>query len=239
MTVPLVDGTGSVAMDAMVPEQMTYQEQAIGGARLEDRLPMLILLHGKFGRPEYISAPFAGLHTPARLIALRGVPMGNGFVWWDQHEKTTDPRTFAAAANEASRRVDAFVRRLVQQKPTLGKPIFVGFSQGAMLTYAVTVRDPDLVGAAFPLSGMLPLGLEPAAWPPGRSRPRLHAFHGLADAVVDPSLDRESVARLQGLGLPATLTELPGLQHALGPIEMGMALPEIDAALAHEGVSGH
>jgi len=108
-----------------------------------------------------------------------------------------------------------------------------------MLTYAVTVRDPDLVGAAFPLSGMLPLGLEPAAWPPGRSRPRLHAFHGLADAVVDPSLDRESVARLQGLGLPATLTELPGLQHALGPIEMGMALPEIDAALAHEGVSGH
>jgi len=109
MTVPLVDGTGSVAMDAMVPEQMTYQEQAIGGARLEDRLPMLILLHGKFGRPEYISAPFAGLHTPARLIALRGVPMGNGFVWWDQHEKTTDPRTFAAAANEASRRVDAFV----------------------------------------------------------------------------------------------------------------------------------
>jgi phospholipase/carboxylesterase len=228
---------GGTAGDTMVAEDMTYQEQALGGARLEDRLPMIIALHGKLGRPENISLALAGVHTPARLIAPRGAPFGGGFVWWDLHLKDGDPHPFTVAANEAARRMAAFVRQLVRQKPTLGKPVFVGFSQGAIVAYSVSVRDPDLTSSVFPLSGLLPLGLEPAAWPAGAPKPTIHAFHGDQDEIVPVGLDRNSVTRLRALGVPVTLTELPNLTHAIGPLELAALIPEVDDALRREAAT--
>ncbi len=228
---------GAAPGDTMVQEPLSYREQAVGGGQLGDRLPMLIALHGKLGSPEDISGAFAGVHTPARLIAPRGAPFGSGFVWWDLALKNADPRPFSAAAAEASRRMAAFVRQLVHDKPTLGQPVFVGFSQGAIVAYSIAVREPGLTRSVFPLSGNLPLGLEPSAWPPGAPKPVVHAFHGGEDPWVPLAFDRDSVARLQALGVPATLTELPSMPHILGPVEMAMVIPEIDAALRREAAA--
>jgi phospholipase/carboxylesterase len=132
----------------------------------------------------------------------------------------------------------AFVRQIVQQKPTAGKPVFVGFSQGAILTFSLCVRDPDLMNAAFPMSGTLPIGMEPATWPSDTPEPTILAFHGDLDEIVPVGLDRNSIARLRALGVPASLTELPQLVHALGPREMAALLPEVDDALRREAAAG-
>jgi phospholipase/carboxylesterase len=220
--------------DTMVSPDIAYTEEAVGGGRLQDPLPMVIALHGKLSRPEEITQPLEGLRTPARLIAPRGAPFGSGFVWWDLHLKNGDPRAFSAAADEAARRIAAFVRRIVREKPTLGKPVIVGFSQGACVTYTLVVKDPDLMNTAFPLSGFLPVGLEPAAWPPGVAKPTIHAFHGLRDEIVPLALGRDSVARMTALGVPTTLEEFPLLPHGVGPREVAALLPEVDDALRRE-----
>jgi phospholipase/carboxylesterase len=231
------DASRSPAADTMIPEDISYVERSVGGARLGDRLPMLVVLHGKLGSPEDIGPAFEGLHTPARLILPRGVQFGRGFVWWDLRAKDDDVRAFAAAASEAARRMAAFVRRLTREKPTLGKPVFAGFSQGAVLTYSVVVREPDLMDSAFPLSGTLPDPLIPTTWRSGAPKPTIHAFHGIPDPVVPIGEDRAGVAKLQALGVPVTLREYPNLLHSLGPLEMRDVLPEIEEALRREAAS--
>ena len=231
--------------DLMISDSPYYIERAIGGAKLEDPLPMLVLLHGKADTPEVMLREFANVHAPARLIVPRGVPLdsvpvgpfNHGFGWWSIHTRVADDQSFAAAAAEASRRMGVFIHRLLRQRPTLGKPVLVGFSQGAIITYTISVQEPDLLSVALPLSGMLPLPLIPKAWPAGKPKPIIRAFHGVRDPVVRIDQDRESVSRLKALGVPATLREYPILVHALGPLEMIDVLKEVDEALRHEAAS--
>ena len=235
--------------DLMISDSPDYVERATGGAKSESPLAMLVVLHGKADTPEVMLRAFAGVRAPARLIAPRGVSLagvpvgpvnhsfGHGFGWWDIHTRAADDRSFAAAAAEASRRMGVFIRRLAREKPTLGKPELVGFSQGAIVTYTISVQEPDLLSIAFPLSGMLPPPLMPDAWPAGKPRPIIHAFQGLRDPVVRIEQDRETVSRLKALGVPAVLKEYPALVHALGPLEMKDVLKEVDDALGRESAS--
>jgi phospholipase/carboxylesterase len=238
---PLPGGAIGVNGAVIVPEVPGYIEVASGGAHLDRPLPMLVLLHGKHGSPENISAAFANLAAPARIIAVRGAPLGQGYVFWDLEQTglTGDglARAFAGEASEAARRVSALVRRLERERPTLGKPVVAGFSQGAIVSYALAMRDPDISHAFFPLSGLLPLSLAPAAWPADAPRPNIHAFHGVRDDIVPIEGDRLSVAELAGLGVPARLSEFPNLVHTIGPLEMAALLPEVDAALRREAAS--
>jgi phospholipase/carboxylesterase len=103
-----------------------------------------------------------------------------------------------------------------------------------VLTYALLVRDPDLVGSAFTLSGMLPAPLVPSAWPLGKPKPAVHAYHGKLDDIVAIDDDRTGVASLKGLGVQATLKEYPLLTHSMGPLEMADARPKIEEALRAE-----
>ena len=231
--------------DLMISDSPYYIERAIGGAKLEDPLPMLVLLHGRADTPEVMLRAFANVHAPARLIVPRGVPLdsvpvgpfNHGFGWWSIHTRVADEQSFGAAAAEASRRMGVFIHRLLREKPTLGKPVLVGFSQGAIITYTISVQEPDLLSIAFPLSGMLPLPLIPEAWPAGKPKPIIHAFHGVRDPVVRIDQDRESVSRLKTLGVPATLREYPALVHAFGPLEIIDVVREVDEALRHEAAS--
>jgi phospholipase/carboxylesterase len=206
---------------------------------------MLVLLHGKADTPEIMLRAFANVHAPARLIVPRGVPLdsvpvgpfNHGFGWWSIHTRVADDQSFAAAAAEASRRIGIFIQRLLREKPTLGKPVLVGFSQGAVITYTISVQEPDLVSIALPLSGMLPLPLIPDTWPAGKRKPVIHAFHGVRDPVVRIEQDRQSVSRLKALGVAVTLREYPPLVHAIGPLEIIDVLKEVDEALRHEAAS--
>ncbi len=220
--------------DTVVAEPISFTEEILGGANPGDRLPMLVMLHGKEGRPENIRRAFAGLQGPARVIVPRGAPLGRGYAWWDLRVKDGDPRKFAVAAREATRRVAGLVRQLSHDRPTLGRPVVTGFSQGAIVAYSLAVLNPDLVAAAFPLSGTLPVGLEPATWPAGVPMPIVQAFHGGSDPIVPLDLDRASVGRLVALGVPATLTAYQGMAHVTGPEEMGAVLPQIDEALRRQ-----
>jgi phospholipase/carboxylesterase len=202
-------------LDESTSAGIHFLERITGGARASDPLPLIVAIHGRGGRPEHFGRALAALSLPARVILPYGPePLGDGFSWFGDW---TDDAQFAALCRGAADRLAAMIADLVHRRPTVGKPIVTGFSQGGILSFTLAVLHPDVVGAAFPASGLLPSGLWPSAWPEGFARPRVHAFHGSADDVVPVEGARATVRHLVALGVSATLTEYPGIGHTVSP----------------------
>jgi phospholipase/carboxylesterase len=194
-----------------------YLERLTGGARKGERLPLVVAVHGFGDRPEAFVDLFADLGAKARLIVPFGLePYGEGFSWFPIGA-LDDPPRLAEGTGRAADRLAAMIEAVVKARPTAGKPIVTGFSQGGMLSYTLAVRHPEVVGAAFPVGGLIALPLVPASWPTVAERPSILAFHGDADRRVPVARDRETVARLAAIGFDAKLREHPGVGHAIPP----------------------
>jgi phospholipase/carboxylesterase len=104
-----------------------------------------------------------------------------------------------------------FIEAVRRERPTRGTPILTGFSQGGLLTFAVAVRHPEGVGAAFPVAGLLPRSL----WPRANDRPYppITALHGTEDRIVAYDRARATVTHMKRLGLEARLQTFEGTGH--------------------------
>lgn len=194
-----------------------YLERLTGGARAGEKLPLIVAVHGLGDRPEAFVDLFAGLAARARLVVPYGLEAwGEGFSWFPIGA-LDDPPRLAEGTARAADQLAAMIEGVVKAHPTAGKPIVTGFSQGGMLSYTLAVRHPEVVGAAFPVGGLMALPLIPASWPTVAERPSILAFHGDADGRVPIARDRETVARLAAIGLDAKLREHPGVGHAIPP----------------------
>ncbi len=210
-----------------------YLERVVGDSPPETPLPMVIALHGLGGKPQNLDQVMTAFGVKARLIFPAGFdPYSDGFAWFPAGS-LGDEDKLAAGTTAAAARLRAMIEELTKTKPTKGKVLVTGFSQGGMLSYTLAVLHPDVVGAAFPIGGLLPSKLLPAAWPEGKPRPPIKAFHGDADDRVPISGDRASVEGLKKLGFTAELKEYPALKHTIAPWERRDVLKAIeDAALA-------
>jgi phospholipase/carboxylesterase len=192
-----------------------FIEVLTGGASTTETLPLVVVLHGRGGRPETIvqRTGLTSLPVRARLIAPYGLdPHGDGFTWFPGG---TDEAALGEHVRRVSDRLAAMIDEIVRLRPTAGKPIVTGFSQGGMLSFSLAVLHPEAVRAAFPVSGVLLRPLWPSAWPAGTDKPRIHAFHGTADDMLLIDWARPGVKRLAEIGLPVELTEYPGEGHTI------------------------
>ena len=126
----------------------------------------------------------------------------------------------------------AFAEAIARDRPTLGRPVIGGFSQGAMLTTVIAARSPDALGAGFPIGGFLPDDVEPVA-AAGRPVP-LHVFHGEVDEIISVEAARDTVRRLRAAGHDVTLKTYPGLGHGIDRRLLEDFAAAADAALAAE-----
>ncbi len=174
----------------------------------EGELPLIVALHGRGDQPERFLTVFDELDRPARVLSVRApIDEGRGRAWF----------VFRLGFDRAMADVDALLPRLSRciaryraAHPTRGRPLLVGFSQGAMIAYAYAVRRPRELGAVFPISGGLPERFEPAD---ASGLPPIRALHGTSDEVIDASWNRESVELLRARGADATLTTVEGAPH--------------------------
>ncbi len=170
---------------------------------------LVVSLHGMGGAPikhAYLWNGFVG----AEVALPRGlVREGEGYAWFDWPPDTTED-ALADAIVAADQRLWPAIEELAH-----GRPIIVaGFSQGAVMAYAIAVLHPDRIVAALPIAGRLPAKL----WPkPGARVAPVYAFHGTADNVVDPAADRATIAALEAAGGTAELVEVPGIAHEQVP----------------------
>ena len=179
-----------------------------------EKLPLVIAIHGLGDNPESFLRIFDGFSAHARLVLPYGLePSGNGFSWFPISRM--DPRVLADGTERASRALAILIEELMRTRPTQGQPIVTGFSQGGMLSFTLAVLFPERVGEAFPVAGLLAPPLYPSSWPMGKLMPPIHALHGDADTLVPTQSGRETVKTLVALGFTADLKEYPGVGHTV------------------------
>jgi len=193
-----------------------YVELITGGAAAEDRLPLILAIHGLGDRPERFAALLRPLPAPARVILPRAFdPVDDGFSWFPIRARSKDIAGLAAGIASAADRLAPFLAAIAHERPTHGKPIVTGFSQGGMLSFALALRSPQEISAAAPIGGWLPPPLWPAQGPSEQRMPPITAFHGDADNAVKIEPTRAAVQHLIGLGYPVELREYPGVAHEI------------------------
>jgi len=209
----------AAAARAERPRPLPFVELVTGGARSGDELPLIIALHGRGDTAEAFAPLFRDMPVRARVAVLRPPhAWGGGQAWFVGGWAHADKRAAIAAELLAhADRVVATAEAIRASRPTRGKPVVMGFSQGGMLTWAVALKHPRAFAAAFPLAGFLfPEMLEQArvnepAMPP------IVAFHGGADPLVSVDDDRQGVRLLEKRGVRVDLRIYPGVQHELPP----------------------
>ena len=195
-----------------------YLELVRGEARASETLPLVILIHGLGDRPrpDWLEVIDFDNRKLRMILPQAPTPYGDGFAWFEYRFRDQDPDALAQGISEASERLARMLNVLQKQRPTKGRPVVCGFSQGGMLSFALALRHPELVRYAVPISGMLPRGLWPERLPKGKLVP-VHALHGTADTVVAFDADQKLVAHLRQLGYPAELSVFEDVGHTISP----------------------
>lgn len=182
------------------------------------RLPMLVAIHGLGDRPENFQSVIDDLPVTTRVIVPRGLdPVEDGFSWFPIRARSTDVAGLSKGISTAADRLALLITELTRTRPTRGRPVVTGFSQGGMLSFALAVYHPEILAAAVPVGGWLPPPLWPSTLPPTRPLPKIVALHGEADNAVKFVPTREGVEHLEKLGWPVTLKSYPEVGHAIPP----------------------
>ena len=211
------------ALAAARAEPLPYVELTTAGARADAELPLIIALHGRGDTAEGFATLFRDLAIPARVAVLRPPhPWGDGQAWFLGARAHIEKRpAIAAELLDLADRVAATAEAIRARRPTRGRPVVLGFSQGAMLAWAVAVQQPRAISAAFPVAGFLFPEMLDKRRVDAASMPAIVAFHGDADPLVSVDEDRQGARLLEKRGVHVELRVYPRLGHALPPAMRG------------------
>jgi phospholipase/carboxylesterase len=194
---------------------------------------LLVLFHGR-GADEHDLYPLLDHLDPERRflgVTPRGplhLPPG-GAHWYAVREiGFPDPTTFAATYARAAAWLDAFREDsgVAPERTVVG-----GFSQGAVMTYALSLGEGRPRPAAIvALSGFVPTvpGLELDLALP---LPRAAIAHGALDPVISVEWGRNARDLLVEAGADVTYQESPNLGHAVDPALLASLRPWLAEAL--------
>jgi phospholipase/carboxylesterase len=217
-SVPIACKRAPAPASSALEARLDSVEIVLGGANAGDPLPMIVVLHGLGDKPENLAQIFAGLGTRARVMLLRAPDRWglDGYSWFPIDIDRGAESVNAADISRVADRVAKTVAELVHVRPTIGKPIVTGFSQGGMLSFALALHHADTFARALPVSGWIPPALVPDE-KQAKSAAPIFAIHGDADQIVPFAATKELVRVLEQRGANVTLVAEPGVAHAITP----------------------
>ena len=176
--------------------------------RTSDNYSTIVAMHGR-GTDEYDLIPLVeSLGFDVLLIAPRApriFQVGAGYAWYDfSEEGVPDPRSF----RESVKLLQEFLLQVRRGYPIDPEgPILLGFSQGAVMSYAAGLLDPTHIRGIVALSGYVPNRSNlPIKWDDLKGLP-VFASHGLYDELIPVELGRGSAELLQNAGANVTFKE--------------------------------
>jgi phospholipase/carboxylesterase len=183
--------------------------------------PLIVLLHG-YGSHEGDLFSFAdSLNKHALIVSVRApirLPWG-GFAWYNiqfdnSPKRWADPDEAKAALTQ----LDAFIDEVTEAYQTQkGNCTILGFSQGAILSYAYSLLHPEKIKHVLALSGYIFQDIMPATIPiTAQQKLEYFVMHGTEDPVIPIDWARKSVAALEGMQLRHTYREYP-MPHGISP----------------------
>lgn len=175
---------------------------------VKQNYPTVVALHGR-GTDAYDLIPLVeSLGLDMLVIAPRAprpFEVGAGYAWYDLGaEGVPDPRSF----RDSLCLLQEFLIQIRKGYP-IGPtgPILLGFSQGAVMSYAAGLLDPTNIRGIVALSGYVPSRSNlPFKWNELKGIP-VFISHGTYDELIPIKLGKESAELLQNAGANVTFRE--------------------------------
>lgn len=187
----------------------------------QESYPLLILIHG-YGSNEEDLFGFADQLPDEYLIISVRAPYtlpGYGFAWYAINfdadmNKFTDDTQAVQSRDLIARFIDEVVNNYPVDK---NRVTLIGFSQGAILSYAVALNYPEKVQRVAALSGYLHTPILPENGKRnGTDALDFFISHGTVDQVIPVDWARKAPDYLNGLGIKNEYHEYP-VGHGVAP----------------------
>lgn len=207
-------------------EPLDYLERTTHGADVHTPLPLVLAIHGRGGSPEEFARTFEQLDVPARLILPRGPERyGAGSQWYPLDRPLRRPTVIRTRADQLAK----LIERVRRTRPTRGRAIVTGFSQGGVMSFALAAYHPALIESALPIAATLhPFLPAPVSAP---HPPSLFAFHGREDPVMPLAEAERMVSAMRARGARTGFVSYKGLGHALADPMRAEVLAKLRALL--------
>lgn len=187
----------------------------------EGKAPVILLLHG-YGSHENDLFSFAqDLNETHHVISLRA-PLRlafGGFAWYEINwnaggEKWTDVQ----AGLESIEKLTQFIDQMDQHYNVDSNNItLMGFSQGAIMSYAYSFRHPERLKAVVAMSGYIVSELMPTKAPMALvQKVPYYITHGNQDPVIPVQWADQGVAYLEKLQITHTYRKYE-MPHGISP----------------------
>jgi phospholipase/carboxylesterase len=182
--------------------------------------PLLILLHG-FGSNEEDLFSFASELPDELLIVSARAPFKmphGGFAWYEitldaNNEKHSDLNE----ARQSLTKIADFIDHIqLTYKTAPNNTFLLGFSQGSVLSYALSFNHPNKVQHVIALSGYINDELLPTDIPSLKIATDYYISHGTVDQVLPVEWARKAPKYLSEHNLQNTYSEYP-VGHGVAP----------------------
>jgi len=184
-----------VGKDGGVVAGLRYLEFVTKGADPSQPLPMLLVFHSRGGRPEGFTGWRYSVKSPARIILPAGpYRLGSYRTWFDLPAKTSKQDELSEQMQATGDITAEFIRQIAQCRPTLGKPMAVGTSQGGSMTLLMTNQYPHLVGGGVAVAGWLTDDLWRSSMRP------TYVLHGEYDTTVPFERTKQKALEMKSRG---------------------------------------
>jgi len=188
---------------------------------IHEKNPVLILLHGYGSNEEDLFSFAPELPDDSYVISVRAPydlqPYGHA--WYAIHFDA-DENKFSdnVQAKQSVEIIASFIDEIVKQYPIDTENVtLIGFSQGAILSYATALTYPEKISKVVALSGyfnqeILPEVIDTKAI----SHLKFFVSHGSVDQVIPVDWARKAKPALENLGLEVEYQEYP-IGHGVSP----------------------
>ena len=199
---------------------LQYLEQTSPDSRNQ---PLVIFLHGYGSNEEDLFGIKDELPTRYTYVSVRAPQVldEDSYQWFHKKgEGAYDGET--DDLNSSARLIADFITQATAKYHTQSDKVFlVGFSQGAMTSYEVALRHPEIVGGIAALSGKV-LPVLKSQLKPDRNLQPLAIFigHGTADLLLPYTDGSDADSLLKSLALKPEFHAYPGIGHTITANEM-------------------
>ncbi|RTL11056.1 MAG: phospholipase [Flavobacteriaceae bacterium] len=186
-----------------------------------DKNPLLLLLHGYGSNEEDLFSFASELPQDYYVISVRAPYdlQSYGHAWYAIHFDS-DENKFSdnVQAKQSVELIAGFIDEIVKQYPIDTKNVtLIGFSQGAILSYATALTYPEKVTKVVALSGYFNQEIMPEVIDKKAiSHLKFFVSHGSVDQVIPVEWARKAKPALENLGVEVQYQEYP-VGHGVAP----------------------
>ena len=173
--------------------------------------PLVIMLHGYGSNEDDLFSFASDLPENYKIISLRApysLPYG-GFSWYDINlDSSSDFKINTSQAKDSILKIKDFVENELKNKYSfdINNICLIGFSQGTILSYALSLNYPNLFKRIIALSGKINMDLIDEVVKDYSSL-KFFCSHGITDQVIPVNFSRESISWLKSQNISHTYKE--------------------------------